>query len=124
MNSILENNIPLSSKRENANHIFIGKEKESGQNKILVHERDIHVGIEDIMSWDPHVHALQELVPLNNNVNPILTDWQALTSNSGLITRRTSKIGCSKVNNTLLIKIRELKKVNTNGTHGIILANV
>ena len=117
----INDNIPLSIKKENANHIFLRRQKESAQKEILVHERNIHVGIEDMMSWDPHVHALQEMVPLKINVNSILTDWQVLTSNSGLSTGRTSKIGCRKINNTLSIKIRELKKVDTNDTKLIII---
>ena len=115
------NNLPLSRNDNSANHTIIRKEPEAGLYQVERSRKTIESDASNEKTWGPHVHALQELVPPKPLVNMNLTSSQALTSNSGLITRRTSKIGCSKVNNTLLTKTSEPKKVNSRGTENRII---
>ena len=120
MKNFIQNILPLSRDNKGASHTFIRKQSEAGQ-YLVGRPREFELDVSKEKTWDPHVHALKELVPQNNRLNIYQANLQALTSNSGLITRRKSKIGCSKVCNTLSIKINETKKDNSKGTKERIL---
>ena len=127
----LSNELHFSNAKISANHTYKEKKNEAGDYQDRSSGRSFQ-SVDCIYdkAWEPHVHALQELVPLISiNVNSFPTGWQALMSNLGLITQPKSKIGCSRVNNTLSIKTSELKKVylkimNTHGTNGRSLSPV
>ena len=109
MNFCNINNLPLSRKNNSANHTIIRKEPEAGQYQVERSRKTFESDVSNDKTCGPHVHALQEMVPPKDMINMFLSSSQALTSNPGLITRRRSKIGCSKVNNNLSIKISQPK---------------
>ena len=117
------NEFPLSQEDKDYWVILIRKQMESTQDfNLRIGETFQTSNDKQIMSRGPQVHALQELLPPFNDL--ILTCWQASSSNPGLNIRRKTKIGCSRVNNTLLIKTSEPKKSDTKGTIGIITTRV
>ena len=61
-------------------------------------------------AWDPHVHALQELVPQKGKIDSTNIDWLASSKYLSLGSQSKMKIGSSGVNNTPLQKSTKPKK--------------
>ena len=98
-----ENILPLSEISIRANHNDMRRQKGADYYLVQLNGKTFNYKIIKEKTWDPHVHALQELLPQNdqNKIKILQANLQALISNSGLITRLKLKIGCSRVNNTL-----------------------
>ena len=117
-----ENILPLSEISIGANHTHMRNQQGIEYYLVQLNGKTFLYKIIKKTTWDPHVHGLQELVPHFNDL--CTTCWQASSSNQGFRIRRKTKIGCSRVNNILSIKTRELKESDTNDTIGIFTTTI
>ena len=61
-----QNILPFSEISIGANHTDMRKHQEAGYYFVQLNGKNFHYKIIKEKTWDPHFHALQELVPQSN----------------------------------------------------------
>ena len=120
----IKNNLSLSNETIKIRDEYQRKQMKAGKYELNSTDRGSHKNILKQKAWDPHVHALQELVPLKQKINSTKFDWPASSRYLSLQGQNQMKIGGGKVNNTLYQKSTNRKNVYKLKAPSQIITNI